>query len=118
MAAKIPRTPKGVGPQGRKLWAELHAELELTQAELAILTACCRCIAVLERIADELESGGLTCQNSRGDVVTSPLVVEQRQQAASLTRLLASLRIPETPDAARPQRRGGARASYGLRSVR
>jgi len=118
MAERIPRTPKGVGTQGRRLWTEVLGEHELTQSELAILTAACRCITVLERIATELESGALTCENSRGDVVASPLVVEQRQQSATLTRLLASLRLPEESDAARPQRRGAARAAYGLRSVR
>ncbi len=118
MAAKIPRTPKGVGTVGRRLWSEVLAEHELTQAELAILTATCRTIAVLERIADELESGGLTCENSRGDVVASPLIVEQRQQSATLTRLIASLRLPDEDSDARPQRRGAARAAYGLRAVR
>jgi len=117
MAAKIPRTPKGVGTVGRRLWLEVVGEHELTQAETAILTATCRTITVLERIAAELESGGLTCENSRGEVVSSPLVVEQRQQSACLTRLIASLRLPDDSDA-RPQRRGAARASYGLRSVR
>ncbi len=117
-AERIPRTPKGVGPQGKKLWSEVLGAHELTESETAILTAACRCITTLERIADELESTALTSLNARGDVVASPLVVEQRQQGASLARLLASLRIPEEPDAARPQRRGAARAAYGLRVAR
>lgn len=117
-AERIPRTPKGVGSTGKKLWSEVLSEHELTQSEFAILTAACRCITTLERIADELESTALTSLNARGDVVASPLVVEQRQQAATLTRLIASLRLPEEPDAARPQRRGAARAAYGLRAVR
>ncbi len=117
-AERIPRTPKGVGPQGKRLWAEVLGEHELTQSELAILTAACRCITVLERIADELEgSQALTSTTSSGSVVSSPLLVEQRQQAASLTRLIASLRLPEESDVARPQRRSGARGAYGLRAV-
>lgn len=118
MAAKIPKTPKGVGTVGRRLWSEVLGELELTQAELAILTAACRTVTTLERIAEELESGGLTCENSRGDVVASPLIIEQRQQGAALTRLIASLRLPQDDTDVRPQRRGGARASYGLRVAR
>ncbi len=118
MAERIPRTPKGVGPQGRKLWAEVLGEHELTQAELAILAATCRCITVLERIADELESSSaLTSTTTSGSVVASALLVEQRMQAASLTRLIASLRLPDDSDA-RPQRRGAARAAYELRAVR
>lgn len=118
MAAKIPRAPKGVGTQGRRLWAEVLAEHELSQAELAVLAAACRCVGTLERLADALADGGLTSLNAAGAAVTNPLLVEQRLQAATLTRLLASLRLPEEPDAARPQRRGAARASYGLRAIR
>lgn len=117
-AERILRTPKGVGPQGRKLWSEVLSEHELTQSELAILTAACRCITTLERIADELESSALTSLNARGDVVASPLIVEQRQQSAALTRLIASLRLPDDDSDARPQRRGGARGAHGLRAVR
>jgi len=118
-AERIPRTPKGVGPQGKRLWAEVLGEHELTQSELAILTAACRCITVLERIADELESSSaLTSTTTSGSVVSSPLIVEQRQQSATLTRLIASLRLPDDDSDARPQRRGGARGAYGLRVAR
>ncbi len=117
-AERIPRIPKGVGPQGRKLWAEVLRAHELTESEMAILTACCRCVTTLERIADELESTALTSLNARGDVVASPLVVEQRMQSACLTRLIASLRLPDDDSDARPQRRGAARAAYGLRAIR
>jgi hypothetical protein len=118
MAAKIPRAPKGVGLQGRRLWAEVLAEHELTQAELAVLAACCRCVNTLEKLTDALADGDLTSLNVAGAVVANPLLVEQRLQAASLTRLLASLRLPDDDSDARPQRRGAARAAYGLRSVR
>ena len=115
---RIPAAPKGVGTQGKKLWREVLSEHELSQAELSILTAACRCITTLERIAEELESGALTSLNARGDLVSSPLVVEQRQQSATLTRLIASLRLPEDNSDDRPQRRGAARGSYGLRVLR
>ncbi len=117
-AERIPRTAKGVGPQGKRLWSEVLGEHELTQSELAILTAACRCITTLERIADELANTALTSLNARGDVVASPLIVEQRQQSACLTRLIASLRLPDDDCEVRPQRRGGARGAYGMRAVR
>lgn len=115
-AERIPRSPKGVGPQGRKLWAEVLAEHELTQAELAVLAAACRCVGTLERLADALSDGDLASSNAAGAVVVTPLLVEQRLQSAVLTKLLASLRLPDDSDV-RPQRRGGARGAYGLRAV-
>jgi hypothetical protein len=60
-------------------------------------------------------------QNNRGDLIVQPLLVEQRQQSLVLARLLASLRLPsgETAegDLVRPQRRGAARGSYGIRGA-
>jgi hypothetical protein len=68
-------------------------------------------------LLDELEA----LVRKDGPVVTTPqgprahpAAVEARQQRLTLARLLASLRIP-TEDAARPQRRGGARGVYAIR---
>lgn len=117
-AERVPRAPKGVGPQGKKLWSEVLAEHELSESELAVLAAACRCVGTLERLADALADGDLTSLNAAGAAVTNPLLVEQRLQAATLTRLIASLRLPDDDSDARPQRRGGARGAYGLRAVR
>ena len=59
--------------------------------------------------------------NVKGDPVANPLLVEQRQQIASLARTLASLRLPtgftEDGELIRPQRRGAARGTYGIRGA-
>jgi hypothetical protein len=115
------RAPKGLGSQGRLLWADVVADYTLDQHEVALLTAACRTVDRLEDIADALRAAPLTTTNARGDLVAHPLLVEQRQQGISLSRLLASLRLPtgETEDGAlvRPQRRGAARGSYGIRGA-
>ena len=47
-------------------------------------------------------------------------MTEARQQSITLSRLLASLRLPsgEEEGGVRPQRRGGARAPYAMRVMR
>jgi hypothetical protein len=60
-------------------------------------------------------------ENKRGDMIVQPLLVEQRQQSLVLARLVASLRLPsgetEEGELLRPQRRGAARGSYGIRGI-
>lgn len=120
--SKRRRAPKGLGTQGRALWADVVDAYDLDQHEVALLTAACRTADRLEDIADVLaQQTSLTTTNARGDLVAHPLLVEQRQQGISLSRLLASLRLPtgetEAGEPVRPQRRGAARGSYGIRGA-
>jgi hypothetical protein len=62
----------------------------------------------------------VTTINARGDKVAHPALIEARQQALVLSRLIASLRLPSgdvDEDLKRPQRRGASRGSYGVRAV-
>lgn len=93
------------------------AEYELDIHEEFLLVEACRCADRLERLAEMSATAPLVVQNSRGDEVMNPSLVEARQQAVTLTRLLASLRLPSGEEAGRPQRRGAARGAYGVRSV-
>lgn len=116
------RAPRGLASQGKRLWVDVVESYELDQHEVALLTAACRTVDRLEDIAEALANAeSLTTTNARGDLVAHPLLVEQRQQGISLSRLLASLRLPsgETEDGAliRPQRRGAARGAYGIRGA-
>jgi hypothetical protein len=54
----------------------------------------------------------LTVENARGDVVSNPVLVESRQQEITYIRLIASLRLPDSEESVRPQRRSGARGAY------
>jgi hypothetical protein len=86
---------------------DVHEELLLLEA--------CRCADRLERLAVEAAAGSVTVTNFRGDEVAHPAMVEARNQAITLSRLLASLRLPSGEEGTRPQRRGAARGAYGLR---
>lgn len=118
---RAPKAPSDFGTAGKRLWRSLHAELEFEEHELALLRAACRTVDRLEAIAEALEGAPLTVINFKGDEVSNPLMVEHRQQAQSLARTLASLRLPtgltEDGELVRPQRRGAARQAYGIRGA-
>ena len=116
---KTPASPAGLQTAGKALWRAVTVEYEIDQHELLLLREACRCADRLDRLAVEAAAGSVTVENHRGDQVAHPAMVEARQQAITLSRLLASLRLPsgEETGERRPQRRGGARGSYGIRGV-
>ncbi len=113
--------PQGLQAEGIKLWQAVTVDYELDQHELALLLAACRTVDRLEDLAEALQEAPLTVENKRGDMIVQPLLVEQRQQGLVLARLVASLRLPsgetEEGELIRPQRRGAARGSYGIRGI-
>lgn len=114
-----PRAPRGLERSGRRLWRSIVDVYELDVHEQLMLVEACRVADRLDRLADAAALADLTVTNSKGDEVASPFLVEARQQAVVFSRLLASLRLPtgDEDDVSRPQRRGGARGAYGVRSV-
>lgn len=116
---KTPATPAGLQTAGVALWRAVTVEYEIDQHELLLLREACRCADRLERLAVEAAAGSVTVTNVKGDLTAHPALVEARQQSLTLARLLASLRLPsgEETGERRPQRRGAARGSYGLRGV-
>lgn len=119
----IPEPPgRPLGERGRALWDEILERFELYPWETVVLVEACRCLDLLERLAET--DAPDTQTNRHGEAVAAAHVVEARQQQATALRLLASLRLPEDLDAfnagggTRPQRRGAARGSYGKRNLR
>ena len=113
-------TPDGLGASGARLWRSISDDYDLDVHEQLLLLQACRCADRLDELAAEALKSPVTVINMKGDRITHPAIVESRQQAIVLSRLVASLRLPsgETEDdLVRPQRRGGARGSYGLRGV-
>jgi hypothetical protein len=113
----VTATPKGLHAAGTRLWLSVVDQFDLDEHERALLLSACRTADLLDRLAAEADAD-LTVTNRFGEVVSAPSVVEHRQQSLTLARLLASLRLPSGEmDEGRPQRRGAARGSYGLRSA-
>lgn len=107
-----PATPRGLNRSGRELWRWAQQEFEFDVHERLLLLEACRCADRLDRLAEESASSTVTVINKRGDEVAHPAMVEARQQAIVLSRLVASLRLPSGESEGRPQRRGAARGSY------
>ena len=112
---KAPATPPGLASAGRRLWTSILEEFDLEEHERLLLLQACRCVDHLDRLATEAAANPVTTINVKGDRVSHPALVESRQQSITLSRLLASLRLPTGEESDRPQRRGGARGSYGIR---
>ncbi len=112
-----PEAPAELGVSGRRLWDAALADQEFDVHEELLLMEACRTVDLLDRLAAEAATGELTVMNQKGDRIANPVVVEARQQKLVLARLLASLRLPSGEAGERPQRRGAARGSYGVRRV-
>jgi hypothetical protein len=78
----------------------------LEQHEADLLTQACRTVDLLDRLAEAVAKAPMTI-----DGRANPLLVEHRQQAITVARLLAALRLPDA-DTGRPQKRTGARGVY------
>lgn len=116
----VPAAPKGLRQSGRRLWRSAMADYEFDTHEELLLVQACRCVDRLDLLAIEAANNPVTVVNVKGDQVAHPALVESRQQSITLARLLASLRMPsgeEGGELRRPQRRGAARGSYGIRGV-
>ncbi|MDV9170933.1 hypothetical protein R6V09_12405 [Streptomyces sp. W16] len=106
--------PVGLGESGARLWSSVADAFELRVDEQLLLLQACRSADLLDALAVQTAAGPLTVVNAKGDQVTAPWITEHRQQSQNLARMIASLRLPDEEDV-RPQRRGAARRSYGIR---
>ncbi|WP_154794720.1 hypothetical protein [Occultella kanbiaonis] len=109
--------PRGLKKSGKALWASIVDEYDIEEHEALLLLEACRVADRLDALAVAQRGAPLTVSNARGDEVASPYLVESRQQAIVLSRLIASLRLPSGDEDVRPQRRGSARGAYGIRGA-
>ena len=112
--------PDGLAASGARLWSSIVDDYDLDVHEHLLLLQACRCADRLDELAAEALANAVTVVNAKGDRITHPAIVESRQQAIVLSRLVASLRLPsgDTGDEmVRPQRRGASRGAYGVRAV-
>ncbi len=115
-----PPPPDGLKAAGRLLWSSVLDGWEIDPWERTLLLQACRCVDRLDDLAEAAAASTAVTTNSKGDQAPHPAIVEARQQSLTLARLLASMRLPvgDEDDLTRPQRRGAARGSYGVRGAR
>lgn len=116
-AVAVTPVPDGLDESGTRLWESVAGAFDLDVHEQLLLLQACRTADLLDRLSAEAARGRLTVRNAKGEEVTNPVITEHRQQSLVLARLLASLRMPSGEEDERPQRRGAARGSYGVRAV-
>lgn len=119
MTSKIPASPTGCGPDGRRLWRAVLTDYELSEHESVLLARACRvadtCADLQRRVDDE----GAIVHALHGDRV-NPALIELRAQGILLARLIVALRVPlgsqETDAPAAPARLQSRplRGVYGL----
>jgi len=116
-----PRMPAGLAAGGRRLFRSVVDEYELAEFELALLAEASRTVDVLARLDVVIRRDGPLVASPQGQKA-HPAATEARQQKIALARLLAALRLPagepgDHQGSARPQRRAGARGTYGIRGA-
>lgn len=115
--APVAVKPSGLDESGARLWESVAGAFDLDVHEQLVLLQACRTADLLDRLSLEASRGPLTVVNAKGDRISNPVIVEHRQQSLVLARMLASLRMPSGEEDERPQRRGAARGTYGVRRV-
>jgi hypothetical protein len=109
-------SPTNLRAAGKRLWASVADEWDLDEHEAAILLEAARTVDLLTQLDAAVRRDGPLVSTDQGPKV-HPAAVEARQQRITLARLIAALRLPNEETGARPQRRGGARGSYGIRGA-
>lgn len=119
MPRKLTPAPAGSKAAGRRLWRAILEKYELEEHELELLRQACRTADLCAELQVVIDRDGPMVANRFREMVPHPAVIELRQQRVVLARLIAALRVPDDSAGAgaRPQRRGGARGVYRLRSV-
>ena len=111
--AEVQGPPRELRRSGREVWNAVLHHLDLDRHEVQLLLEACRTADRLDTLAADIKQRGTVLPDGR----LHPALKETREQQVVLTRLLASMRLPDDlkkPDGRRPQRRGSARGVYRL----
>lgn len=108
-----PSAPRGLKVAGRKLWSSIAGTYQLRPDELRILEDAAFEADLIEVLKSAGEDSLVRVRGSQGQDVIDPVISELRQHRATLSRLIAQLKLPDVdqPVAARPGRATSARAA-------
>jgi len=96
---------KGVKAAGKRLWRSVLEGWDVEPWEEMLLLQACRCADRLDELAEIASTATAVVTNAKGDPAPHPAIVEGDD-----ADLAGNMR--------RPQRRGAARGSYGVRGAR
>ena len=102
------RPPKGLDRAGKRLWKSVVAVYNLRPDEFFVLETAARCADLVERLETAMVGEPLVTKGSMGQEREHPLLSEQRQQRAQMTRALAQLKLPDLAEGAVPNQQRAA----------
>jgi phage terminase small subunit len=89
--------PRGLKTPGGRLWDAVTSEYKLAVDDLAVLEEACRTRDLIADLRAKVAENGLIVPSSQGERV-NPAIVEGRQQAMLLAKLLGVLGLPDDID--------------------
>jgi hypothetical protein len=95
---EIPKAPRGLKAEGRKLWRQLHRAYTFDDCpeRLAILESACRTLDVITRLQAVVdEATDLRVRGSQGQPVSLPEIAEVRQHRALFVSQMKALGLPD-----------------------
>jgi hypothetical protein len=105
-----PRAPAGLGAAGRRLWASVLADYDLSVPELELLRQAAGVADLIARASAQLADDDLMVAGSRGQPVVNPLVWHVASQRRLLESLIRSMALP-FPDEHAGRRRSPAQVA-------
>jgi phage terminase small subunit len=98
---KPPKPPSGLHAAGKRLWIEVHEDLEaagwdeLTNRERAVLRAACGQADLVADLEKALKIEGVIVKGAAGQKRLNATTTELRQSRIALARLLGELAFPD-----------------------
>ena len=87
-------TPADLHASGSALWESITSKYDLRPDELVILEAACHAADRIDAL-EEARAGVVLTTGSTGQVVVHPAISEIRATEAQVSKLLASLKLPD-----------------------
>jgi uncharacterized membrane-anchored protein len=90
--------PTDLKDAGKRLWASVHADYELSSAETALLREACRATDELEILRQALLDSEVVSTGSMGQPVVNRLFDEIRKHRDSLAKTITAMNLPGDDD--------------------
>lgn len=89
------RKPAKLTESGSEFWDQVTGAYDLRPDEKRVLADACKTMATIDRLEAEADEGETYLTGSMGQQVLNGIFGELRQQRATLSRLLAQLKLPD-----------------------
>lgn len=110
------KTPRGLGPAGKKFWTRVVDEFRLEPHEELLLEQVCKTVDIIAALEKRLAADADVIDESYGGRA-HPALPELRAQRLALARLLKSLHVDTDAEQPKRQRRRWPNGNYGVRGV-